>query len=884
MQRMTGAGSRLLVFLTYSSLILTQTPFSAYALRPAGIEESEKPKKEIVTALRSGVEERGSSSKFASLKLETLEGRILPSSTPIPAPIDPSRAALVASPTTPDSSAADSQGSKDLSIWRTTQINRLYQTYLQRKADPDGLQSHLQLSQAGVPLAKIEAAFLNNPEYQKVFVSTLYHVYLGREGSDKEIEGWLKALGAGSTRRQVQLSFLDYADPEFDQLARSPERQEARRTFQKEFVDNLYRSLFERDADAQGFQNWLDALNRGVLPERIIQEFRQAPETSIHDVHELYRIFLRREGDPQGVDGWVKRLGAGATIEQVAATFVASEEYRNGNFPDHNDPSSIPGVPGAPEVPGNRPRPVNFTISLSGSTYVFTYVLDNGISIRQEFDPAAHTIKTNPGTGDIVTTSNSVGSYTASLQTIKNAAAQSLSSASGETTRLLQELISAADADLRQFIVINLPGSLLPGYPYRGSRIGPIYNISELKQNPLTITEYTLNIEKGTLQRFNPRGNPKTVTFVRSLDPSGYRAAVAEMLDASKRFLQALGSTPDLPPGPTTEDFPTVAVQMEGLRKIIDDLTALLGSFDGQTDTFFKTSSVSGSNPFYSVSHSSKNPYSDLYEVTRVTEVNGVPTTKSFSLNIFVRILVITTQTPSQPPKIQTFFHLSLPVTYRSNLDVMEQTADLFFKALAAGPDPHQLDPTQPTKAVQMARVQSVIDAVHTERLRAAGVEENTLSAMDQAIAAVSEAAHVRGNTGLVVMDASVIRETAGLEEFLKRLPADEVGGRFIIVGASPPAERIAVRNPNVRFAVGLEATVEMVLKYPSNNVHVLGGDSFFGSLRDKLRSFPIEVLPVDLRLGLKGLLAALGVPQEVLRAVNWDAAQAILAGIEEMV
>jgi len=47
------------------------------------------------------------------------------------------------------------------------------------------------------------------------------------------------------------------------------------------------------------------------------------------------------------------------------------------------------------------------------------------------------------------------------------------------------------------------------------------------------------------------------------------------------------------------------------------------------------------------------------------------------------------------------------------------------------------------------------------------------------------------------------------------------------------------------------------------------------------LRDFLIEVSQVDLRLGLKGILLVLGVPEDLLRQLDWDSVESALSSLE---
>ena len=93
-------------------------------------------------------------------------------------------------------------------------------------------------------------------------------------------------------------------------------------------------------------------------------------------------------------------------------------------------------------------------------------------------------------------------------------------------------------------------------------------------------------------------------------------------------------------------------------------------------------------------------------------------------------------------------------------------------------------------------------------------------------------------------MEAAMFGQAAGLEEFLKRAP--------------------------------------LILSLPAaDQVHILGTFAFYQALQKDLTAFAVAVSPMDLRLGLKVLLVAAGVPEEVLRQINWTSVESTLTSLE---
>lgn len=146
--------------------------------------------------------------------------------------------------------------------------------------------------------------------------------------------------------------------------------------------------------------------------------------------------------------------------------------------------------------------------------------------------------------------------------------------------------------------------------------------------------------------------------------------------------------------------------------------------------------------------------------------------------------------------------------------------------------------------------------------------------------AVLQNAAEAIQGPGVVVVDANVFPQQTGLEEFLARLPAE---GRFIVVGAgSISGQEIHVRHPGVIWTSGPAETAAAILGLTAGEkVYVFGSMDLTRLLQLHLRDFLIEVSQLDLRLGLKGILLALGVPEEILQQLNWNSVESALSSLE---
>ena len=102
------------------------------------------------------------------------------------------------------------------------------------------------------------------------------------------------------------------------------------------FVERLYTVALGRSSDAQGKQDWIDAVTlRGETGAGCARGFLYSPEFLNKDVSNetfvtvLYRTFFDREPDTDGFNGWVNALNGGASKQDVIEGFINSTEWAN---------------------------------------------------------------------------------------------------------------------------------------------------------------------------------------------------------------------------------------------------------------------------------------------------------------------------------------------------------------------------------------------------------------------------------------------------------------------------------------------------------------------------------------------------------------------------
>lgn len=179
------------------------------------------------------------------------------------------------------------------------------------------------------------------------FVRRLYTTALNRQAENDGLQNWTdrlvkKEITGGEAVRGFILS-REFAN---------------RNLSDSEYVEVLYRTLFDRASDAGGKNNWLDALNNGMSRTYVLKGFVDGAEfhalcssygitrgtinvTENRDknrgvtgfVWRFYEVALGRRPDTAGLNDWTGKLvDKKSSPEDVGRGFIFSAEVRNKNL------------------------------------------------------------------------------------------------------------------------------------------------------------------------------------------------------------------------------------------------------------------------------------------------------------------------------------------------------------------------------------------------------------------------------------------------------------------------------------------------------------------------------------------------------------------------
>ena len=254
-------------------------------------------------------------------------------------------------------------------------VKRCYQLILNRDADQGGLQGWSDaLESRTAAAAQIIDGFVRSEEYINrnlsagESVDVLYKTMLDRAADEGGRIGWVDALSKGYTLQHIINGFCGSAEftticENFGIVAGSvavsgtmvrreaiaPEGDEAEAPVVykgynsefineeriKAFVGHCYVSVFGREGDAEGVENYTKLILDGKkTPKKVAYEFIFSPEFqeklpgNEDFIRILYRLYFDREPGAEELSGWVQMLEGGASMEEIVNGFASSDEFK----------------------------------------------------------------------------------------------------------------------------------------------------------------------------------------------------------------------------------------------------------------------------------------------------------------------------------------------------------------------------------------------------------------------------------------------------------------------------------------------------------------------------------------------------------------------------
>ena len=186
--------------------------------------------------------------------------------------------------------------------------------------------------------------FINRNTSDQQFVEILYKTFFGRDYDDAGMEYWLTQLASGAmTRVDVANGFIfspEWADTCAEYGIRSggsaPTKSIAPTELTYKFVERMYTTAMGRDYDEGGRDYWANELsNFRITGEQVGASFFLSDEMTGFNladaefVNRLYKTFMDREADSEGAAYWLKVMSEGTSRANVVYGFTRSPEFVN---------------------------------------------------------------------------------------------------------------------------------------------------------------------------------------------------------------------------------------------------------------------------------------------------------------------------------------------------------------------------------------------------------------------------------------------------------------------------------------------------------------------------------------------------------------------------
>lgn len=219
-------------------------------------------------------------------------------------------------------------------------VERLYVNMLGRHSDKAGRDSWVKALAANqINGDKLADGFYYSKEFTNIskslsnadYVTRMYVTILGRHPDSVGLNDWVKLLNDGSlTREQVYKGFL--GSQEWHNMCAENDIISGNYQICR-FVERLYSVILNRKADNAGKAGWVSSITSGATAYSVAHGFVFSPEFTNKNVSNeefvrvLYRTVLDRDPDAQGLNAWVGELNRGCSREQVFAGIVKSPEF-----------------------------------------------------------------------------------------------------------------------------------------------------------------------------------------------------------------------------------------------------------------------------------------------------------------------------------------------------------------------------------------------------------------------------------------------------------------------------------------------------------------------------------------------------------------------------
>lgn len=172
------------------------------------------------------------------------------------------------------------------------------------------------------------------------YIDILYKTFFGRKADEAGKAYWSGALKAGNPRQSILSGFIE--SNEFEKLCGKAgvdrvivtENGVPVNVNMYNFVKRLYGCCLSRAGETTGVEYWVNRMmTDNVTPGEAAKQFFKSKEfvdkntTDKEYVDLLYKTFMDRNAEAGGAEYWIAKIKEGMTRDEVLEGFVASDEF-----------------------------------------------------------------------------------------------------------------------------------------------------------------------------------------------------------------------------------------------------------------------------------------------------------------------------------------------------------------------------------------------------------------------------------------------------------------------------------------------------------------------------------------------------------------------------
>lgn len=184
--------------------------------------------------------------------------------------------------------------------------------------------------------------FANKNLDNQQYIDILYQTMFGQAGDEQGKAFWLGEMETGFSRLYIYHGFAESVQfqnlcAEYGIRSGNVVLTEARDLNRgvTQFVSRNYTKALGRNVDVDGLNTWCNEILNGMPPENVVwgfvfsEEFISKNLSNEEFVNTMYATYFDRAADQEGYNMWMNLLAKGGTREDVVNGFSGAEEFHN---------------------------------------------------------------------------------------------------------------------------------------------------------------------------------------------------------------------------------------------------------------------------------------------------------------------------------------------------------------------------------------------------------------------------------------------------------------------------------------------------------------------------------------------------------------------------